>query len=166
MLLYLERLNLRHKAVVLGDFNAHSSSWGSQYTNSRGTCLADWTQQNDLSLLSNPAVKTFRRGQTESLLDLAFGNPNVAVHHVNTTFTGSDHALIHMKFESHLEKERPYLTIDWHTWQSLMDQEAPPNLLTTFQPSYHNHAYTQLCTLAQQYTVTKRASFHSKKWWN
>ena len=104
MLLHLERLNLRHKAVVLRDFNAPSSSWGYQYMNSRGTCLADGTQQKDLSLLSNPAVETFRRGQTESLLDLGFGNPNVGVHHVTTIFTGSEHAQIDMRFESHLEK--------------------------------------------------------------
>ena len=134
--------------------------------NSRGTHLADWTQQNELSLMSNPAVKTFRRCQTESLLDLAFGNPNVAVSHINITLTGSDHALIYMQFESFLQQERPYSTIDWHKWQSLTDSEAPPNPLTTFQSPHHNETYILQCIFAQQYTVTKSASCNSKKWCN
>lgn len=47
--IYLLKLNaifgqLRETAIIAGDFNAHSTVWFDQITNSRGNKLKDWTQ--------------------------------------------------------------------------------------------------------------------------
>ena len=40
-----------YPSLTLGDFNAHSTAWGSRRTNGRGCAVQDWTAALDLRLI-------------------------------------------------------------------------------------------------------------------
>ena len=41
-------------AIIVGDFNSHSTSWGYQDNNKRGDEVEDWQIENNLLLLNEP----------------------------------------------------------------------------------------------------------------
>jgi len=68
----------RLPTLVAGDFNAHSTRWGSRATNGRGKAVEEWAAQLGLVLLNRGSVSTCVRPQGESIVDLTWAAPSVA----------------------------------------------------------------------------------------
>jgi Endonuclease/Exonuclease/phosphatase family. len=61
--------------LVLGDFNAKATAWGSPRTNARGDAVLDWAAGLELRLLNRGSATTCRRWQGESVIDLSWATP-------------------------------------------------------------------------------------------
>ena len=61
--------------LILGDFNAESTLWGSRRTDLRGRAVADWAAELDLQLLNVGNVSTCVLWQGESIVDLSWACP-------------------------------------------------------------------------------------------
>nr|BAC06456.1 reverse transcriptase [Papilio xuthus] len=70
--------NLPHSVLVMGDFNAKSSAWGSTSTNARGAVLEEWALTSGLCLLNRGSRPTCVRTQGSSIVDLTFACPATA----------------------------------------------------------------------------------------
>lgn len=66
--------------IIAGDFNAKSGEWGAPKENQRGCILAEWAAANDLSVINNVNSYTFKRGTTESFIDVTFCNAKLREH--------------------------------------------------------------------------------------
>ena len=99
MLTALE-LELRGKSPILiaGDFNAWSTTWGSNFTNPRGRLVEETFAAMDLVLLNTPGAYTFDCTRGRSIIDLAFSDRNTANRTKwrveETIHTQSDHLAI------------------------------------------------------------------------
>ena len=88
--------------ILVGDFNAHSSMWGSMTTDTRGQIIEDFIMTNDICILNTnaPTYCTPSTGKM-SCLDLAFCSSDLYIHlnwEVHDNPYGSDHlpCLIHL----------------------------------------------------------------------
>nr|XP_034182489.1 uncharacterized protein LOC117605358 [Osmia lignaria] len=87
--------------LVLGDFNAHASLWGSPRTDARGRAVVNWAAGLGLHLLNVRSVSTCVRAQGESVVDLSFATPLAARmvqrwREVEEAITLSDHLNIRL----------------------------------------------------------------------
>ncbi|CAH2107634.1 unnamed protein product [Euphydryas editha] len=64
--------------LVLGDFNAKSTAWGSPRTDARGAAVEEWAAAADLVLLNRGSAQTCVRRWGGSIVDLSFASPGVA----------------------------------------------------------------------------------------
>ncbi|XP_076248027.1 uncharacterized protein LOC143187674 [Calliopsis andreniformis] len=62
--------------IVLGDFNAHATAWGSPRTNRRGEVLMDWAAGLDLRLVNRGRQNTFVGPRGVSIIDLTWATPS------------------------------------------------------------------------------------------
>lgn len=88
--------------ILVGDFNAHSSMWGSMTTDTRGQIIEDFLMTNDICILNTnaPTYCTPSTGKMSSI-DLALCSPDLYVHlkwNVHDNPYGSDHlpCLVHL----------------------------------------------------------------------
>lgn len=86
------------KPLILGgDFNAWAVDWGSRVTNNRGFSLLEALAKLDVTLMNKGSVSTFRRNGRESIIDITFCSPALAVGshwRVSEDYTHSDHQAI------------------------------------------------------------------------
>jgi hypothetical protein len=61
--------------LILGDFNAHSTAWGSSRNNGRGKAVQDWAAARDHRLIYRVSSSTCVAGRGESIVDLTLENP-------------------------------------------------------------------------------------------
>ncbi|XP_049885101.1 uncharacterized protein LOC126380041 [Pectinophora gossypiella] len=82
--LFLDRLGIavrratQSNVIVLGDFNAHSTTWGSPETDDRGEAVEEWAALCGLALLNRGSTDTWVRRQSGSIVDLTFASPALA----------------------------------------------------------------------------------------
>ena len=69
---------MTHDVLVIGDFNAKSTLWGSPRTNPRGEAVANWAAELHLQLLNDGRENTCVRWQGGSKIDLAWASPSAA----------------------------------------------------------------------------------------
>jgi hypothetical protein len=85
---------------VAGDFNSHSTEWGSATDDNRGRLLSDFAASLVLGVCNVGSTPTFRRANATSVIDITFsrsaGNrPLVSDWSVMTEcYTASDHEYI------------------------------------------------------------------------
>ena len=77
-----ERLRNR-EVLILGDFNAKATAWGSPRTDHRGEAVAEWAAELDLLLLNAGTTSTCVRWQGESIVDLSWAS-RPAARRLNT----------------------------------------------------------------------------------
>lgn len=65
-------------AVVVGDFNAWGTLWGSKKTNNRGDLVLDWMEKWGMCILNDGICPTFVNGTQESFIDLTFCTRDMA----------------------------------------------------------------------------------------
>jgi endonuclease/exonuclease/phosphatase family metal-dependent hydrolase len=86
--------------LVLGDFNAHATAWGSRRTNKRGREVTAWAPELDLRLVNRGSSSTCVAWRDESIVDLTWANPTAARRvsrwEVSRQETLSDHLYILM----------------------------------------------------------------------
>ena len=84
MALYQEQLDkmrnsiaplMTKEVLVMGDFNAKSTLWGSKRTDHRGRAVEDWAAELNLQLLNVGNASTCVRWQGESIVDLSWASP-------------------------------------------------------------------------------------------
>lgn len=85
--------------IVLGDFNAKSTAWGSPATDARGELVEEWAVEQGLLLLNRGSVQTCVRQGGGSIVDLSFASPALARtvqdwHVLEEVETLSDHRYI------------------------------------------------------------------------
>lgn len=79
--------NLARPFLVLGDFNCHHQSWGSEISNSDGIYLLDILHANNLCLLNTGApTRRTKPNEHKSAVDLSVCTPNLA-----SSFSWSPH---------------------------------------------------------------------------
>jgi len=102
--------------IILGDLNAHHTSWGSRRTSQRGTVVRDFADENDLMCLNRgepTRIGTYQNRRTESVIDLALisiiAAPNFHLEVLDSAHT-SDHVPMLLKtFESiRLQKQKKW----------------------------------------------------------
>lgn len=64
--------------LIMGDFNAKSSGWGSPVTDIRGRVLEEWVANLDLVILNTGATPTFVRNRQESYIDVTLASQELA----------------------------------------------------------------------------------------
>ncbi|VDN97294.1 unnamed protein product [Rodentolepis nana] len=88
-------LNISHKTVVLGDFNAHSTRWGSKNIKIAGKEIVDFLNSNSLELIysnEEPATYLYYNG-TRTTPDLHLASTDISEHTHSKIIDdpGSDH---------------------------------------------------------------------------
>lgn len=101
------RRTIPTQIIVLGDFNAKCTSWGSPITDPRGAALIDWTVAMGLEVLNRGNINTCVRRNGGSIVDVSFASPITATRILNwrvleDTETLSDHRYIRMKISTNL----------------------------------------------------------------
>lgn len=96
-----------HKLVIMGDFNAHHTTWGYHRSNKKGTALFDAIQQNQLFLCNTLQIPT-RNGNSVSRdttpdLTLTYNVENAKWIRLDETL-GSDHYIIQLQ----IPHQKPY----------------------------------------------------------
>jgi len=120
--------------LVIGDFNAHSPSWGYQDLNSRGEETEDWMIDNSLILINKPDDKPTclsRAWKTQSTPDIAAATDDIqkiCERSVENQLGGSDHLpiLLTVFLDEHNAKpqKKPswnYKKADWTAFAALSD---------------------------------------------
>ena len=132
MLTALE-LELRGKSPILiaGDFNAWSTTWGSNFTNPRGRLVEETLAAMDLVLLNTPGVYTFDCTRGRSIIDLAFADRNTANRIKwrveETIHTQSDHLAIIIQMQKPAQQHEQFQQRSMHRkkWKgAAFDNEA------------------------------------------
>ena len=65
---------MARETMVLGDFNAKSTIWGSPRTNPRGEVVEEWAAELNLQLINEGTYSTCVRWQGESIVDLTWAS--------------------------------------------------------------------------------------------
>ena len=66
------------EVLILGDFNAKATAWGSPRTDPRGAAVTEWAAELDLLLLNVRSTSTCVRWQGESIVDLSWASRSAA----------------------------------------------------------------------------------------
>lgn len=64
--------------LVGGDFNSKSSEWRSKITDNRGVAVSEMFASLDLIVLNRGTSPTFRRGESNSIIDITAASINIA----------------------------------------------------------------------------------------
>ena len=87
--------------LILGDFNAHSTSWGCRNSSNRGKQLEEFILKNDICLLNNnSSTHICPRTGSQSTIDLSICSPSLQLEFTHTVLEdshGSDHLPILLK---------------------------------------------------------------------
>ncbi|GAB1860854.1 Reverse transcriptase [Camponotus japonicus] len=66
------------QAIIGGDFNAHSKTWGTKNNTDKGIRLVNWAERNNLILKNSGDRPTCVRPQGISVIDLTWATANIA----------------------------------------------------------------------------------------
>lgn len=158
--------------LIMGDFNSHSPTWGSELLDTRGRRIERLLDEKNICVLNSGNATYFNaRSNTFSRIDLSLCSPCLVPKLTWQTLNdlhSSDHFPIIMTLDTHLKevnfKER-WLTenADWETYQKAVnipnlpnDIEQIPNVLTE---SILNAAH-------QSIPISKGFQKKHVPWWN
>lgn len=133
--------NLNSPFVLVGDFNAHSDTWGSSKNNRRGKDISDLLDLKNLIVLNNGSHTHFSPSyNTFSCIDLTISTASIAskfVWKVVNDLHGSDHFPISLDLlDSKIEKtKRPKWKIKDANWDLFNPLLPPPNHTANLEQS-------------------------------
>ena len=188
--LYAYNLGIK-SLLIMGDFNARSSTWGDRCENPRGRLLNNFTDEfTDCTILS-PSENTFVTPHGGSIIDLCLvfgplqmdiGTPQVDSRDAHELFTGAPlrgHLpVINTVHNKHSEKEKVntifnYEKADWRSWRAELDLVFGNKLheleSSTAMPSCASLvAFFQesLLRACDNHIPTKKCCIHSKPYWS
>ena len=153
---HLQEYRTPPNAIIIGDFNAHHPWWEPhvESVTTADELLVEWLEDNDLDLRNKPGEITWRRGDSESVIDLAFTTPPVTdkctFFSVNTDIS-SDHFGLQLDLagDDSVLVENPALQVryntklaDWDAFRSTLTRAARQSReLNT--PEFGNHLVTE-----------------------
>ena len=115
--------------ILLGDFNAHSTKWGSSKNDSKGKMISDLMVQHNLSLLNDGSATYLHSGSgSQSAIYLSICDPSLYLDFswkVHDDLCGSDHFPIII----HSDRALPAVTnstwkLSKADWDTLSDKAA------------------------------------------
>ena len=158
--------------VILGDFNAHHTVWGSEQCCVRGRSLERFTHEQSLSVLNTGTRTHFTlpSGQT-SVLDLTICSPQLAQYFTWTVAgdpLGSDHFPIWLKYSDESELgPRPQRwnlrKADWSEFSSRIEAA-----LSTPGSANSMESFTSLLVSAAEGSIPRTSGFPRRTpvpWW-
>ncbi len=125
--------------MLLGDFNAHSPSWGGSYTNQHGRILEECLALHNLSVIDSRAPTHFNlTHHTWSTIDLVLVSASLLGRistYVHEDLSGSDHAPILATLNlspsnsaSTTLPRQNFKKTDWHQYHSILAEDVPFDL--------------------------------------
>lgn len=174
--------------IVAGDFNSHSTEWGSATDDNRGRLLSDFAASLGLGVCNVGSTPTFRRANATSVIDITFsrsaGNrPLVSDWSVMTEcYTASDHEYIGYSVTKAavlgpvVEHKVTHHT-GWSTKKLSLEAikahwdraDTPPPLSANASAEEHSDRLQDFLTRACDAAMPSRSVFHGKRaahWWN
>lgn len=117
-----------HPCIIIGDFNAHHTIWGSSKTNVKGRKLVSFASDNQLFLLNDGSPTFLRGSRYSSCLDLAFVSRGLVRHaewFPDMKTHGSDHTQTYVKIEGffHNKIRNSAQRVDWLKFESRMGEQ-------------------------------------------
>ena len=178
---------ISNKALICGDFNAHSRLWGSPTTDRRGDLVEEWAAQMDLRVLNSGNKPTFVGRQGQSIIDLTWASSDSfrLVHDWTVRediVSLSDHMYISFNYtnnvNSNVNRPFPYssprwnfrkmdvemykASIDWSCAVAPVDE----NYMINFPPDrWINRCVTNACKAAVP-RFRARGRGRPTYWWN
>ena len=161
---------LPQPCLLIGDFNAYSTRWGCNTTNTRGRNMESFLENSELELLNNGAPTHPNRVQ-DTAIDLSLCSPQLlADFEWNTlpTVLDSDHFPI--VISTHIDEPNPepvriMRKADWMLYRnSTIWENIPENF--TDNISMLEDLYSRINSAANEAIPTSRPSrFLPKPWW-
>lgn len=156
--------------LILGDFNAHHSSWGSSKNDQRGTAIATVIEENNVVIL-NDGSHTFVRGEQTSAIDLSIASADLTQRIswvISADTHGSDHAPIRINLRdtpplTSRKRKWKHSEANWEDYANLIDAAINPN--TTLLPD----ELAEVIVLAAEHSIPRTSSTTGKRavhWWN
>lgn len=104
--------NIDGEVILAGDFNAKSTEWGMNRSDTRGRELAEMAASLDLTVLNSGTSTTFRRiGYRETIIDVTLVTSKLAKTikewKVMEDYTASDHQYIRFKTDDQTKGRNP-----------------------------------------------------------
>ena len=115
----IEKIFPLKSAIVLGDFNTHSKSWGCTNVNERGQILEEILNDKQLTVLNTgqPTRIPSINSKNRSVIDLSIVTKELALncqHYVTNNSMGSDHYLCNIIINEEVQIEH---NISMHLWK-------------------------------------------------
>ena len=160
------------KALVVGDWNAHHTLWGSATNDGKGKEIKEQMESTGGLWLGIRGEGTFRRTNgnqvLESTLDMAWQGPEDNWQMTEWFWTGSDHKAI--SFQTSTKETGPLerKVIDW-LGLKLAVEEGDWTLEVRkawWRSTPGKMAYDKLLTWVYKFTITQTISGRTKKWWD
>ena len=178
--------------IVLGDFNARSTSWGDRCNNPRGRMLSNFVQEFNNCCILSPPSNTFVSSNGGSIIDLCLvfgkihkdlGTPQTDSKNVHELFTGAPFRghipvmnTIFQELTQHPNSVREvfnYEKANWTLWKSELDSVCGAKLveleLSRRSPSCSSLVsffQGSIITACENHIPTKRICSHSKPYWS
>ena len=126
--------------ILLGDFNSHSTLWGSKQTNSKGNKIEQMINNNNLCLLNQkkPTYINPANGTTSSI-DLTMCDPSSFLDYTWTTYEdtcGSDHYPIIISYNNSTQSHTPRWNMnkaDWTNFKQLCSLHLTDNQIQSME---------------------------------
>lgn len=121
----LKRLfdSLEAPFVVVGDINAHHTSWGSRKTDSKGKIWAEFIEESDLRLLNDGSPTFLRRDFTTDALDVAICSKDIFSRLswcTDVEARGSDHLPAYISCRGYGSRLRRSVTlVNWKEFRAV-----------------------------------------------
>lgn len=168
--------------ILIGDFNAHNTIWGSTHTDRRGTVIEKFAENHDLLLLNTGEPTRFNSfNGNQSAIDLALSSPTLLpllTWKTNEYLFGSDHFPIHIDIVLHtpqLPTRTSYNTwntetANWTEYQNYISDNLHtlPSHTTTNIDSVVNSFTNLLLNSAERFIQKKNTPHHHNAvpWWS
>lgn len=164
--------------LIIGDFNAWAIEWGCPRTNARGRILLESLAALNVVLMNRESEQTFRRGDSGSVIDLAFASYNIASQatwNICDIYTNSDHSAIMIDIvrgRSHIaENIRSPKILGWKagTFDRDVFRVAVEDMLLQGTPETMADHLVEYISRACDVSMVKRKHNNKRKpvyWWN
>lgn len=168
----LER-QLKPPYIIMGDFNSHSTVWGSHSTDSRGRMVEDFLDGSDVVLLNtgSPTFLNVRSGTT-SAIDLTMVSPTIAPRlgwEVLDDPCGSDHLPILVRWADgrRISQYEPRWRLDLANWTKYEESFVVPQLSHNIETSLENIKSAIMSAASSSIPKTSgRPRKRKVPWWN
>ena len=153
-----QRFFCQRNAVLVGDFNAHHSIFGSSLTNARGRTLENLITSSDFTVLNTGAATHINHSGGESPLDLTIASRNLATISNWTVLRdpiGSDHFPKITKIaepalmEEYSVPRWSYKKADWKKFKSLCHAQLNENTFKVDQTENTASMYQRFAEIVQ-----------------
>ena len=161
--------------LLLGDFNAHSRSWGCNNTDNKGKIIEDLVLQSNLSVLNNGCSTYLHPGTgSTSAIDISICQPNLFMDlnwKVHEDLCGSDHFPLliqsNQSSPSFTKSSWKLSKADWNTFSQKADSELGQGyVLDSDDPVAHFTTILSSVALATIPKSKNRLAKHDTVWFN